>query len=69
MLAPIPKAIKLVIDVIVMATPACLSVTPILSATSLLLSASVRVFRHWMMTNMSSIPAANVVSGVTSLSK
>ena len=55
--APIPKAIKLVIEVMVMATPACFKVTPSLSTTSFFLSASLRVFLHWMITNISSIPA------------
>ena len=54
--APIPKAMKLVIEVMVMATPACLRVTPSLSTTPFFLSASLSVFRHWMMTNISSIP-------------
>ena len=54
--APIPKAMKFVMEVMVMATPACLKVTPSLSTTSLLLSASLSVFRHWIITNISSIP-------------
>ena len=54
--APIPKAMKFVMEVMVMATPACLRVTPILSTTPFFLSVSLRVFRHWMITHMSSIP-------------
>merc|ERR1719450_495286 len=51
--APIPKAMKSVMEVMVMATPACSMVLPSLSTTPLPWCCSDKVFRHWTMTNMS----------------
>ena len=63
---PIPKAMKFVSEVMVMATPACSIVLPSLSATPPELRCSwLSVFRHWMMTNMSSIPIPSIRKGMT----
>ena len=63
--APIPKAIKSVMEVMVMATPACSMVLPNLSTTPLPWCCSDKVFRHWMMTNMSSMPIPSIRKGMT----
>ena len=55
--APTPKAQTSVRDVTVMATPAFLIVCPILSGKERVdFCSSLKLFRHCMITNMSSIP-------------
>ena len=63
--APIPKAMKLVTDVTVIALPACDIVDPILSTTDLDFSFSSRVSLHWTITNTSSIPTPSRRKGIT----
>ena len=56
-MAPIPKANTSVNDVTVMATPACFIVKPIFSCKVFpKVSSSCKLYQHWTMTNMSSIP-------------
>ena len=58
-MAPTPKTTKSVIDVMVIATPACFIVSPMRISIGLSLnvgSFSSMFDKHWTMTNISSIP-------------
>lgn len=61
--APTAKAAKSVTEVIVMLTPACFIVVPILIGKDLFDSSLSRLFQHWTMTNMSSIPMPSNKNG------
>ena len=61
-MAPTPKTHKSVIDVMVIATPACAIVSPIRISIGLSLnvgSFSSMFDKHWTITNISSIPIPN----------
>ena len=64
-LAPIPKAMKSVMEVMVMATPAWDIVAPSLSTTGLPASPAESVLRHCTITNMSSMPMPSMRKGMT----
>ena len=63
--APTPKAMKSVMEVMVIATPAWDMLQPILSTTGKDFSFSERVFLHCTITNMSSMPIPSMRKGST----